>query len=40
MTKEESLMMWKLELDNFNKHIEYASNPMKKLYKELDKVIK
>ncbi len=39
MTKEESLMMWKLELDNFNKHIEYASNPMKKLYKVLDKVI-
>ncbi len=39
MTKEESLMMWKLELDNFNKHIEHASNPMKKLYKVLDKVI-
>lgn len=39
MTHEESLMIWKLELDNFNKNIGLASKDMKKMYKVLDKVI-
>lgn len=39
MTHEESLMMWKLEMENFNKNIEMASKDMKKMYKILDTVI-
>lgn len=40
MTHEESLMMWKIELDNFNKSgIDKASKDIKKLYEVLDKVI-
>lgn len=39
MTHEESLMMWKLELNHFNEIIDLASKDMKKLYKTLDKVI-
>ena len=39
MTHEESLMMWKLEKDSFDKNEAMASKDMKKLYKILDKVI-
>lgn len=39
MTHEESLMMWKLEMENFNKNIGMASKDMKKMYKILDTVI-
>ena len=40
MTHEESLMMWKIELDNFNKlGTDNASKDIKKLYEVLDKVI-
>lgn len=40
MTHEESLMMWKIELDNFNKlGTDKASKDIKKLYEVLDKVI-
>lgn len=39
MTKEESQMMWKIELDNFEQHKELASKEMKKLYSTVDKVI-
>ena len=39
MTHEDSLMMWKLEKDNFDKNEAMASKDMKKLYKILDKVI-
>lgn len=37
MTQEESMMMWKLELENFKP--EMHSKEVKKLYKILDKVI-
>lgn len=30
MTHEESLMMWKLEMENFNKNIGLASKDMKR----------
>lgn len=39
MTIEESQMMWKIELDNFEQHKELASKEMKKLYSAVDKVI-
>lgn len=39
MTQEESLMMWKLEMENFNKNIGLASKDMKKMYSILDTVI-
>lgn len=39
MTHEESLMMWKLEMENFNKNIGLASKDMKKMYSILDTVI-
>lgn len=39
MTHEDSLMMWKLEKDSFDKNEAMASKDMKKLYKILDKVI-
>ena len=39
MTHEESLMMWKLEKDSFDKNEAMASKDMKKLYKILDKAI-
>lgn len=37
MTQEESVMMWKMELEHFKP--EFASKEVKKLYKTLDKVI-
>lgn len=37
MTQEESVTMWKIELENFKP--EFASKEVKKLYKTLDKVI-
>lgn len=40
MTHEESLMMWKLEMENFDKNISLASKDMKKMYKVLDTKIK
>lgn len=39
MTHEESLMMWKLEKENFDKSIGLASKDMKKMYSILDTVI-
>lgn len=39
MTIEESQMMWKIELDNFEQHKELASKEMKKLYSAVNKVI-
>lgn len=39
MTIEESQMMWKIELNNFEQHKELASKEMKKLYSTVDKVI-
>lgn len=39
MTHEESLMMWKLEKENFDKNIGLASKDMKKMYGILDTVI-
>lgn len=39
MTIEESQIMWKIELDNFEQHKELASKEMKKLYSAVDKVI-
>lgn len=39
MTIEESQMLWKIELDNFEQHKELASKEMKKLYSAVDKVI-
>lgn len=39
MTIEESQMMWKIELDNFEQHKKLASKEMKKLYSAVDKVI-
>lgn len=39
MPIEESQMMWKIELDNFEQHKELASKEMKKLYSAVDKVI-
>lgn len=39
MTREESLMMWKIELNNFNENVKFASKDMKKMYKAIDSVI-
>lgn len=39
MTQEESLRIWKLEMDNFNSNSNLASKSMKKMYSTVDKVI-